>query len=174
MSIVEFIPLNQGNRIRLTCIDTITIGRTEAIGCIDNRVSRRHAQLSLKSDGTIWIRGIHTNPTFYKTNGKQTVRLTKDKEYQLFHNDQFGLLPDEYCFRVSILSDVVTNQFDRNLHQSTTIDTCTISKSIVVKHQDVSSMAILPDEMSHAMATTRSEIKNTSTLSTNDPTSNHR
>jgi hypothetical protein len=104
MSIVELIPLNKGNPIILDDTNITTVGRTPDIGCTDNKISRNHAQLFIKSDGTIWIKSIHHNPTFYKTKNNQIVILTKDKEYQLYNNDQFGLLPDEYFYRVSIKS----------------------------------------------------------------------
>lgn len=102
---VEFIPLNKGNRILLDDDDdtSIIIGRTPSTGCVDNKVSRNHTELFVKSDSTLWIKPIHQNPTFYKTKTDEIVTLTKDKEYQLFDNDQFGLLPDEYFYRVSII-----------------------------------------------------------------------
>lgn len=102
MSLVELIPVNKGNRFALDINTTTTIGRIPSIGCLDNKISRNHAQLFVKSDGTAWIKPIHHNPTFFKTKTDQIVILTKDKEYQLHDNDQFGLLPNEYFFRVSI------------------------------------------------------------------------
>lgn len=104
MPIVELISLNKGNPVILDNTKVTTIGRTPNIGCLDNKISRNHAQLFIKSDGTVWIKPIHHNPTFYKTKTNQIVTLTKDKEYQLYNNDQFGLLPDEYFYRVSIKS----------------------------------------------------------------------
>ena len=102
MSIVELIPLNKGNRVILNDTKLITIGRSPTIGCLDNKISRNHAQLWLKTDGSLWIKAIHHNPTFYKTKANQIVTLTKNKEYQLHQNDQFGLLPDEFFYQVSI------------------------------------------------------------------------
>ena len=104
MPIVELIILNKGNQIILDDINITTIGRSPNIGCSDNKISRNHAQLFIKSNGTVWIKPIHHNPTFYKTKTNQIVTLTKDKEYQLYNNDQFGLLPDEYFYRVLIQS----------------------------------------------------------------------
>ena len=102
MLVVELIPLNEGKRISLDPAVPLTIGRTPMIGCMDNRISRNHAQLHVKPDGTVWIKPVHQNPTFYRTKAKEIVRLTKDKEYQLCNDDQVGLLPDAYFYRVSI------------------------------------------------------------------------
>jgi len=103
MSFVDSIPLNKGNRFRLDETKPIVIiGRNRDIGCDDQRVSRQHTEISLKSDGTVSIKGIHLNPTFYKSKTTQIVRLTKDKEYFLSNDDEFGFLPDEYFFRISI------------------------------------------------------------------------
>ena len=106
MLVVELIPLNEGKRISLDPAVPLTIGRTPTIGCVDNRISRNHAQLHVKPDGTVWITPVHQNPTFYRTKAKEIVRLTKDKEYQLYNDDQVGLLPDAYFYRVSIQLDV--------------------------------------------------------------------
>ncbi|CAF1309027.1 unnamed protein product [Adineta steineri] len=129
MSIVELIPLNKGNHIILDNTKIITIGRTPNIGCLDNKISRNHAQLFIKIDGTIWIKPIHQNPIFYKTKTNQIVTLTKDKEYQLYNNDQFGLLPDEYFYRVSIkLNNAEINQTENNIDvSSTNISTSSVS-----------------------------------------------
>ena len=102
MSVVELIPLNKGNRVFLNDTNLITIGRSPTIGCLDNKISRNHAQLWLQPDGSLWIKAIHHNPTFYKTKTNQTVKLTKNKEYQLHQDDQFGLLPDEFFYQVLI------------------------------------------------------------------------
>ncbi|CAF1055644.1 unnamed protein product [Adineta ricciae] len=102
MSIVELIPLNKGNRVVLNDTNLIIIGRSPTIGCLDNKISRNHAQLWLQPDGSLWIKAIHHNPTFYKTKANQIVRLTKNKKYQLHQDDQFGLLPDEFFYQVSI------------------------------------------------------------------------
>ena len=126
MSSVEFIPLNKGNRIHLTDDTSILIGRTPDVGCLDNRISRKHAQLLMKPDGTVWIKAIHTNPTFYKTKANQIVRLTKDKEYQLHQDDQFGLLPDEYFFRITIQPK--PDPIVEKLNQEPTVSTSTEPK----------------------------------------------
>lgn len=103
MSFVDLIPLNKGNRVRLDVTKPIVIiGRNRDIGCDDQRVSRQHTEISLKPDGTVSIKGIHLNPTFFKSKTNQIVRLTKDKEYFLSNDDEFGFLPDEYFFRISI------------------------------------------------------------------------
>lgn len=115
MSLVELIPINKGNSVTLNNTNSITIGRIPAVGCLDNRISRNHAQVWLKLDGTVWLKPIHHNPTFYKTKTDEVVTLTKNKEYQLHHNDQFGLLPDEYFYRVSIKSQ------DKDLENLSTI-----------------------------------------------------
>ncbi|UJR30751.1 hypothetical protein I4U23_018271 [Adineta vaga] len=104
MAVVELIPINKGNSVILHDTNLITFGRIPTIGCLDNKISRNHAQVWLKSDGTVWIKAVHHNPTFYRTNTNQIVTLTKNKEYQLYHDDQFGLLPDEYFYRVAIKS----------------------------------------------------------------------
>jgi hypothetical protein len=104
MSIIELIPLDKGNRLVLDDTTVTTIGRTANIGCLDKKISRNHAELFIKSDGTLWIKPIHNNPTFYKTKTDQLVTLTKDQEFQLNDNDQIGLLPNEYFYRISIKS----------------------------------------------------------------------
>jgi len=133
MSIVEFIPLNKGNQFILDNTTITTIGRTPNIGCLDNKISRNHAQLFIKSDGTVWIKPIHHNPTFYKTKTNQIVSLTKNKEYQLFNNDQFGLLPDEYFYRVSIKSK--DENMETNSDQNQTINSSTIPKSPIKENE---------------------------------------
>lgn len=137
MSIVELIPLNKGKQFILDDIITTTIGRTPNTGCLDNKISRNHAQLFIKSDGTVWIKSIHHNPTFYKTKSNEIVSLTKNKEYQLFDNDQFGLLPDEYFYRVSIKSRDEEKEIKSN--QNEIIDSSTIPKSPVRKDEIIES-----------------------------------
>ena len=130
MPIIELIPLNKGNRVILDDTRTVTtIGRTPEIGCLNNKISRNHAQLFVKSDGTLWIKPIHHNPTFYRTKTNQIVTLTRDKEYQLNDNDQFGLLPDEYFYRVSI--KLKGEEIEKNSHptQTTHPSKSTIPKS---------------------------------------------
>lgn len=104
MSVIELIPLDKGNRLVLDDKNITTIGRTSNIGCLDKKISRNHAELYIKPDGTLWIKPIHHNPTFYKTETNQLITLTKDQEYQLNDNDQIGLLPNEYFYRISIKS----------------------------------------------------------------------
>ena len=129
MPVVELIPLNKGNQITLDNTIITTIGRTPNIGCLDNKISRNHVQLFIKSDGTVWLKPIHHNPTFYKTKTNQIVSLTKNKEYQLYNNDQFGLLPDEYFYRVSIKSE--NEEKEKTSDQNQTINSSTIPKSPV-------------------------------------------
>ncbi|CAF2498507.1 unnamed protein product [Rotaria sp. Silwood2] len=129
MPFIELIPLNKGNHIILDDTIITTIGRTPNIGCLDNKISRNHAQLFIKSDGTLWIKPIHHNPTFYKTKTNQIVTLTKNKEYQLHHNDQFGLLPDEYFYRVSIQSK--DKQLEKLSDSNQIINSSTIPKSSI-------------------------------------------
>jgi hypothetical protein len=104
MSVIELIPLDKGNRLVLDETTVTTIGRTANIGCLDKKISRNHAELYIKSDGTLWIKPIHNNPTFYRTKTNQLVTLTKDEEFQLNDNDEIGLLPNEYFYRISIQS----------------------------------------------------------------------
>ncbi|CAF1005162.1 unnamed protein product [Rotaria sordida] len=104
MSIIELIPLDKGNRLILDDTIVTTIGRTSNIGCLDKKISRNHAELYVKSDGTLWIKPIHHNPTFYRTKTNQLNTLTKDQEFQLNDNDEIGLLPNEYFYRISIKS----------------------------------------------------------------------
>ncbi|CAF0962038.1 unnamed protein product [Rotaria sordida] len=127
MPIIELIPLNKGNHIILDNTIITTIGRIPNIGCLDNKISRNHAQLFIKSDGTLWIKPIHHNPIFYKTKTNQIVTLTKNKEYQLYHNDQFGLLPNEYFYRVSIKSN--DEQLEKFSDSNQLINSSTIPKS---------------------------------------------
>ena len=104
MSVIELIPLDKGNRLVLDDTSVTTIGRTANIGCLDKKISRNHAELYIKDDGTVWIKPIHHNPTFYRTKSKQLITLTKDQEHQLNNNDEIGLLPNEYFYRISIES----------------------------------------------------------------------
>jgi hypothetical protein len=105
MSVIELIPLDKGNRLILDNTIVTTIGRTQNIGCLDKKISRNHAELYVKSDGTLWIKPVHNNPTFYKTKSNQLITLTKDQEHQLNNNDEIGLLPNEYFYRISIKSN---------------------------------------------------------------------
>jgi len=102
MSIIELIPLDKGHRLTLDPTIVTTIGRTPNIGCLDKKISRNHAEIFVKSDGTLWIKPIHNNPTFFKSNDGQLITLTKDQEHQLKDSDQIGLLPTEYFYRISI------------------------------------------------------------------------
>ncbi|CAF1413686.1 unnamed protein product [Adineta steineri] len=102
MSIVELIPIEKGNCLILDETTVTTIGRTPNIGCLDKKISRNHAELYIKPDGTVWIKPIHHNPTFYRTKENQLITLTKDQEFQLNDNDEIGLLPNEYFYRISI------------------------------------------------------------------------
>jgi hypothetical protein len=102
MSVIELVPLDKGNRLVLDENSVTTIGRTPNIGCMDKKISRNHAELYIKSDGTLWIKPIHHNPTFYKTKSNQLITLTKDQEHQLNDNDEIGLLPNDYFYRISI------------------------------------------------------------------------
>jgi hypothetical protein len=151
MPIVELIPLNKGNRITLDNTIITTIGRTSNIGCLDKKISRNHAKLFIKSDETVWIKPIHHNPIFYKTKTNQIVSLTKDKEYQLYNNDQFGLLPDEYFYRVSIKSN--DEEIERISNQNQTIDSSTVSKS-PIKENEISTMENHDEEKSESISNT--------------------
>ena len=104
MSIVELIPLDKGHRLILENDGITTIGRTPNIGCLDKKISRSHAQLYHKPDGTVWIKPIHSNPTFFKTKSGKLVSLKKDEEYQLRNSDVIGLLPTQYFYQISIQS----------------------------------------------------------------------
>ena len=119
MSHVELIPINKGNPIAINATSVTTIGRSSQIACSDNKISRNHAQLYLKSNGTVWIKSIHHNPTFFKTKTNQIVSFTRDKEYQLNHDDQFGLLPDEYFYRVSIKTNDEEEQNSSTIPKTT-------------------------------------------------------
>ncbi|CAF3370361.1 unnamed protein product [Rotaria sp. Silwood1] len=116
MSLIELIPLDKGNRLILDDTTVTTIGRTANIGCLDKKISRNHAELYVKSDGTLWIKPIHHNPTFYRTNTNQLITLTKDQEFQLNDNDEIGLLPNEYFYRISIKSK---DEQDEQINSST-------------------------------------------------------
>ena len=68
MPLVELIPLNKGNRVILDNSTITTLGRTPNIGCL--RIKKFLVIMQnyiIKSDGTLWIKPIHHNPTFYKT-----------------------------------------------------------------------------------------------------------
>lgn len=104
MSVVELIPLDKGHRFILDPNVVTNIGRTPNIGCVDKKISRNHAELYVKPDGTVWVKPIHHNPTFFKSKTKQLMTLTKDQEHQLHDSDQIGLLPTDYFYRISIQS----------------------------------------------------------------------
>lgn len=101
---VELIPVDKGNRLTLDPTSVTTIGRTPNIGCLDKKISRNHAELYIKPDGTVWIKPVHHNPTFYRTKSSPLKTLTKDQEHQLNDSDEIGLLPNEYFYRISIES----------------------------------------------------------------------
>jgi hypothetical protein len=117
MSIVELVPLDKGTRLILDDTIVTTVGRTQNIGCLDKKISRNHAEFYIKPDGTVWIKPIHHNPTFYRTKSNQLVTLTKDEEFQLNDSDEIGLLPNEYFYRISIKS----NDEDNEIIESSTI-----------------------------------------------------
>ena len=104
MGKVELIPVDKGNRLILDPTSVTTVGRTPNIGCLDKKISRNHAELYIKPDGTVWIKPIHHNPTFYRTQSSPLKTLTKDQEHQLNDKDEIGLLPNEYFYRISIES----------------------------------------------------------------------
>ena len=101
---IELIPLDKGKRYILDQANVTIIGRTPNIGCLDKKISRNHAELYTKFDGTLWIKPIHHNPTFYRTKTSQFIALKKDEEFQLNDDDEIGLLPDEYYYRISLKS----------------------------------------------------------------------
>jgi hypothetical protein len=141
MSIIELIPLDKGNRLILDDTTVTTIGRTPNIGCLDKKISRNHAELYIKSDGTLWIKPIHNNPTFYKTKTNQLITLTKDQEYQLNDNDEIGLLPNEYFYRISIKSkDKEEEEEEEEVTESSTIPKSPIQEreSSPVKEKELS------------------------------------
>ena len=105
MPVVELLPLDKGHRLILDPNQVTTVGRTPNIGCVDKKISRNHAELYVKPDGTVWIKPIHSNPTFFKTKTKQLITLDKDQEHQLYDSDEIGLLPTDYFYRISIQSD---------------------------------------------------------------------
>lgn len=127
MSTVELIPLDKGNRLILDEATVTTIGRTPNIGCMDKKISRNHAELHIKSDGTLWIKPIHNNPTFYRTKNNQLTTLTKDQEFQLQDNDEIGLLPNEYFYRISIKA---------NEKQDEQIESSTLPKSPIIEQEE--------------------------------------
>ncbi|CAF3417053.1 unnamed protein product [Rotaria socialis] len=139
MSTVELIPLDKGNRLILDDTTVTTIGRTANIGCTDKKISRNHAELNIKSDGTLWIKPIHHNPTFYRTKTNQLTTLTKDQEFQLNDNDEIGLLPNEYFYRISI------KQKDE---QETLIDSSTVTKSPIHHEEEEEEEHIEPSAIS--------------------------
>ncbi|CAM4757455.1 unnamed protein product [Rotaria magnacalcarata] len=161
MPIVELIPLGKGNHINLDDTVTTTIGRTLHTGCMDNRISRNHAQLFIKSDGTLWIKSIHDNPPFYKTKANQIVSLKKNKEYQLHDNDQFGLLPDEYFYQVSIKSQ--DKELEKRFESDPIIDSTTIPKSPIQLNEV---LTIGDDEEKKMESKTSSNSNNTRALPT--------
>jgi hypothetical protein len=165
MLVVELIPLNKGNQVVLDSTTITTIGRTRNIGCSDNKISRNHAQLFIKPDGTVWIKPIHHNPIFYKTTTNQIVRLTKDKEYQLFNNDQFGLLPNEYFYRVSIQSKDETTSDQNQIINVSTIPKSPMKENEILtlenhdEEKSESKTRALPTWMSDSSATTSASEK---------------
>ncbi|CAF1284315.1 unnamed protein product [Adineta ricciae] len=102
---VELIPITEGNHITIKEDEKIIVGRGSSLGCTDKKISRHHAELLLKKEGTLVIKPTHTNPVFYRPLNGKTVHLTKDVEQELKDGDQIGLLPTSYFFRVSITKD---------------------------------------------------------------------
>jgi len=134
MSVIELIPLDKGTRFVLDQSIVTTIGRTPNIGCIDKKISRNHAELYVKSDGTLWMKPIHVNPTFYRTKSKELITLKKDEEVQLNHNDEIGLLPNEYFFRISIPSAIPKSPSPASIIQSPTKDPTVENEGGIILH----------------------------------------
>jgi hypothetical protein len=144
MSQVELIPLDKGHRLVLDKNSVTIIGRTPNIGCLDKKISRNHAELRMESDGTLWIKPIHTNPTFFKTKNIEAIVLKKDEEHQLRDSDQIGLLPTEYFYRISIRSvdecPVSSTTSKSFVEQSDCVDqalSSTMSKSFIEENNSI-------------------------------------
>ncbi|CAG5127096.1 unnamed protein product [Candidula unifasciata] len=81
--------------------ESTVIGRGQFLQVTDKRVSRSHALLEV-SDGKLYITPTHTNPCFLRTqNSKEQRALARDVKQHLDHGDEFGLLPDQFFYKVS-------------------------------------------------------------------------
>ncbi|BFZ11933.1 hypothetical protein BsWGS_14972 [Bradybaena similaris] len=81
--------------------ESTVIGRGQFLQVTDKRVSRSHALLEI-SDGKLYITPTHTNPCFMRIKGsKDQKALARDVKQHLDHGDEFGLLPDQFFYRVS-------------------------------------------------------------------------
>lgn len=63
----------------------------------------------MKDDQTLWIKPTHANPVFYRQSNGKTIQLPKDIERELHDDDQIGLLPSSFFFRISFSIDVNNN-----------------------------------------------------------------
>lgn len=87
---------NAGRVLELTGPDDVTIGSDPASSllCLDPLVSRQHAALSIKADGSVWVRDLGSrNGT--TVNG---VALKKDKERMLRDGDVLSVSYVEFRF----------------------------------------------------------------------------
>ncbi|CAF0958460.1 unnamed protein product [Didymodactylos carnosus] len=129
---VELVPISDGNRVTLREEKTI-VGRGSSLGCDDKKISRNHAEILLKNDDSVFIKPTHVNPVFYRKNGGRTLTLTKDVEQQLFDNDEIGLLPSTFFFRVHIKSNDEPLSTDDNNNDNLSLSSTVNEKETKMK-----------------------------------------
>ncbi|CAF0783466.1 unnamed protein product [Adineta steineri] len=133
---VELIPIAEGTRITVKENEKVIVGRGSSLGCNEKKISRHHAELLLKDDGTLWITPTHANPVFFRPLNGKTIQLQKDIQRELKDGDQIGLLPSTFFFRVSFSTDVNNNN-DRNDSDSDSLYECKKEEEEVDDDNDV-------------------------------------
>ncbi|RXG56821.1 Aprataxin and PNK-like factor [Armadillidium vulgare] len=78
----------------------ITLGRGPVIKCPDKKISRNHVIIDWDDEGVL-LTSIHVKPTFIVINGEEKS-LTQGQSEVLKNGDRFGLLQDNYWYKVVI------------------------------------------------------------------------
>lgn len=83
-----------------------SFGRNNFLDCDDKRVSRSHGQIEISHNGDIDLKALHLNPCFIRKNGStEVIILNQGEVVRISRDDQFGLLPSLYWYKVMEYSD---------------------------------------------------------------------
>ncbi|CAG9856203.1 unnamed protein product [Phyllotreta striolata] len=114
------------------------IGRN-TLNCKDARVSRNHAVITINDDNTASLKSTHANPIFYKPNGGNSIQLIKKESSSVLlkDGDQFGLLPDDYWFKIRLENDdLSSNRSLKRIHRDDTDGNDLAKKSKITDGED--------------------------------------
>ncbi|XP_074662634.1 uncharacterized protein LOC141915121 isoform X2 [Tubulanus polymorphus] len=102
MSGVQLKPLDGVDQPINVSLGKTTIGRGPYLRVPDKKVSRQHACLEVEEGGKLKLTPIHTNPCYFRKLGNTSdqVTLPINVPIDLCDGDVFGLLPDQYFFKV--------------------------------------------------------------------------